>query len=36
MRLAAASFGYLDGWFHADGRPFQQFTTDWYRFRRSR
>ncbi|MDX2225425.1 MAG: CpcT/CpeT family chromophore lyase [Rhodospirillaceae bacterium] len=34
MRIDAAAFAYLDGWFHPDGRPYMAFTKDWFRFDR--
>jgi hypothetical protein len=34
MRIDAAAFSYLDGWFHPDGRPYMAFAKDWFRFDR--
>jgi YVTN family beta-propeller protein len=32
MTLSPTQFGYLDGWFHRDGRLFRRFTKEWYVF----
>lgn len=32
MKLTAAQFRYLDGWFNLDGTPYQRFTKEWFVF----
>lgn len=34
MKIDAAAFSYLDGWFKLDGTPYKQFSKAWYEFER--